>query len=208
MPSRTCNSTSRLLDLEAQGGRAANPVTRSILRHVDRPLQLPADLARYHQHPLCQSQEHPAITPNAFGTQHDIDEMLAAVKFHPPDRRSRTIEELIIEELRPVPQSRAMPTSIHDFKQRSGTVYHPSCTCRMGPDRRHLSWTSRLRVSRDQWLAGLRCVRFPPIFIAGNTNAHHDGGLEGRGPDPRRPPLGQWPIFTLAKSCGYTGSTI
>lgn len=59
---------------------------------------------------------------------------------------------------------------IDDFRQRSGTVYHPSCTCRMGPDPATSVIDARLRV---HGVAGLRVVDASsfPNLIAGNTNA-------------------------------------
>jgi choline dehydrogenase len=59
---------------------------------------------------------------------------------------------------------------IADFKARGGTVYHPSCTCRMGPDPASSVVDPRLRV---HGVAGLRVCDASvfPTLIAGNTNA-------------------------------------
>ncbi len=59
---------------------------------------------------------------------------------------------------------------IDDFRKRSGTVYHPSCTCRMGPDPATSVIDARLRV---HGVAGLRVIDASsfPNLIAGNTNA-------------------------------------
>lgn len=115
-------------------------------------------------------KEHPVITPNAFGTQHDIDEMLAAVKFIRKIAAQEPLKSLIIEELRPGPAIQSDADLIHDFKQRSGTVYHPSCTCRMGPDPKTSVVDSRLRVHGVQNLRVCDASVFPNL-IAGNTNA-------------------------------------
>ena len=59
---------------------------------------------------------------------------------------------------------------IHDMRQRSGTVYHHSCTCRMGPDPATSVVDARLRVHGLQGLRVCDASVFPNL-IAGNTNA-------------------------------------
>jgi choline dehydrogenase len=114
--------------------------------------------------------QHPAITPNAFGTDHDVAEMLAAVKFLRTIAAQEPIASLIAEELRPGPSVQTDEQLIRDFKQRSGTVYHPSCTCRMGPDAATSVVDARLRVHGIQNLRVIDASAFPSL-IAGNTNA-------------------------------------
>ncbi|MGL4405729.1 MAG: GMC family oxidoreductase, partial [Notoacmeibacter sp.] len=99
--------------------------------------------------------QHPQITPNAFGTDHDVSEMLAAVKYIRNIVAQEPIASLIAEELRPGPMVQSDADLIHDFKQRSGTVYHPSCTCRMGPDPATSVVDARLRV---HGVEGLRVI--------------------------------------------------
>jgi choline dehydrogenase len=115
-------------------------------------------------------KDHPRIAPNAFSTNHDVEEMLAAVKFVRRIASQEPMAKLIVEELRPGPAVRSDADLIHDFKQRSGTVYHPSCTCRMGPDPRTSVVDAKLRV---HGLDGLRVCDASvfPNLIAGNTNA-------------------------------------
>ena len=114
--------------------------------------------------------EHPRITPNAYSTQADVDEMLAAVKFLRRIAAQPPLSDLIEEELRPGPACKTDGDLIVDFRQRSGTVYHPSCTCRMGPDPASSVVDPRLRV---HGIAGLRVCDASvfPTLIAGNTNA-------------------------------------
>ena len=57
-----------------------------------------------------------------------------------------------------------------DFRQRASTVFHPTCTCRMGHDVHSSVLDERLRV---HGVAGVRVVdasAFPNI-TSGNTNA-------------------------------------
>ena len=114
--------------------------------------------------------QHPAITPNAFGTEHDVAEMLAAVKYLRHIAAQEPIAALIAEELRPGQLVQSDADLIHDFKQRSGTVYHPSCTCRMGPDPATSVVDPRLRVHGIQNLRIIDASAFPSL-IGGNTNA-------------------------------------
>ncbi len=113
---------------------------------------------------------HPVITANAFSTLHDVQEMLAAVKYLRHLAAQPPLARLIAEELRPGPEVQSDEAMIADFRARSGTVYHPSCTCRMGPDPATSVVDARLRV---HGIAGLRVVDASafPNLIAGNTNA-------------------------------------
>jgi choline dehydrogenase len=116
------------------------------------------------------ASDHPKITANAYGTEHDVQEMLDAVKFIRRIAAAPPFAELVAEELRPGPQVQSDADLIYDFKQRSGTVYHPSCTARMGRDANASVVDPQLRV---HGLAGLRVCDASvfPNLIAGNTNA-------------------------------------
>ena len=114
--------------------------------------------------------DHPAITANAYGTQHDVDEMLGAVKFIRRIAAASPFAELVAEELRPGPQVQSDADLVHDFKQRSGTVYHPSCTARMGRDASTSVVGPDLRVHGVEGLRVCDASVFPNL-IAGNTNA-------------------------------------
>ena len=113
---------------------------------------------------------HPTIVANAFSTNHDVEEMLAAVKFLRKLAAQPSMAGVIAEELRPGPDCTSDEALIADFRARSGTVYHPSCTCKMGPDAASSVVDPKLRV---HGVAGLRVVDASafPTLIAGNTNA-------------------------------------
>ena len=113
---------------------------------------------------------HPKIVANAFSTDHDVAEMLAAVKFLRKLAAQPSMAKVIAEELRPGPDCVSDEALIADFRARSGTVYHPSCTCRMGPDRASSVVDARLRVHGVQGLRVIDASAFPNL-IAGNTNA-------------------------------------
>lgn len=112
---------------------------------------------------------HPAIVANAFSTDHDVQEMLAAVKFLRVIAAQPAFAPLIAEELRPGPGVVSDEALIQDFRERSGTVYHPSCTCRMGPETSAVV-DAGLRVHGVEGLRVCDASAFPNL-IAGNTNA-------------------------------------
>ncbi len=113
---------------------------------------------------------HPRISFNAYSTNSDVEEMLAAVKFLRRIAAQEPLKGLMAEELRPGPEVTTDEAMIHDFKQRSGTVYHQSCTCRMGPDPSTSVVDARLRVHGVEGLRVCDASVFPNL-VAGNTNA-------------------------------------
>ncbi|WP_371924340.1 GMC family oxidoreductase [Aliihoeflea sp. 40Bstr573] len=114
--------------------------------------------------------EHPKIVANAFSTNHDVEEMLAAVKFLRRFTETDALRSLIAEEVLPGPSVRDDEALIDDFRRRSGTVYHPVSTCRMGPDPSNSVVTPRLRVHGIEALRIIDASVFPSV-VAGNTNA-------------------------------------
>jgi choline dehydrogenase len=113
---------------------------------------------------------HPRILANAYSTADDIAEMLDAVKFLRRIAAQKPLAEVIAEELRPGPACARDDELIADIRQRSGTVYHPSCTCRMGPDAKNSVVDPHLRVHGTKNLRVCDASVFPSL-IAGNTNA-------------------------------------
>jgi choline dehydrogenase len=113
---------------------------------------------------------HPRIVANAFSTEHDVTEMLAAVKYLRHIAAQPAFARLIKQELRPGPDCVSDADMTLDFRRRSGTVYHPSCTARMGADAATSVVDARLKV---HGVAGLRVIDASsfPNLIAGNTNA-------------------------------------
>ena len=113
---------------------------------------------------------HPRIVANAYSTNEDVAEMLEAVKFLRRIAAQKPLAEVIAEELRPGPACVTDEDLTHDIRQRSGTVYHPSCTCRMGPDGKTSVVDPHLRVHGVQNLRVCDASVFPSL-IAGNINA-------------------------------------
>ena len=113
---------------------------------------------------------HPRIVANGYSTDHDVAEMLDAVKFLRKLAATPSLAAVIAEELAPGPAIQSDDELIADFRQRSGTVYHPVGTCRMGPEASGAVVDARLRV---HGLSGLRVIdaSIMPNIVAGNTNA-------------------------------------
>ncbi|MER9403284.1 GMC family oxidoreductase N-terminal domain-containing protein [Mesorhizobium caraganae] len=114
--------------------------------------------------------DYPKIVANAYATNADVDEMLAAVKFVRKIASMPAMAEIIAEEVLPGPSIQSDADLITDFRKRSGTVYHPVSTCRMGPDAGQAVVDPRLKV---HGLDGLRVIDASifPANITGNTNA-------------------------------------
>lgn len=114
--------------------------------------------------------DYPKIVANAYSTNADVDEMLAAVKFVRKIASMPAMAEIIAEEVLPGPSIQSDADLITDFRKRSGTVYHPVSTCRMGPDAEQAVVDPRLKV---HGLDGLRVIDASifPANITGNTNA-------------------------------------
>lgn len=112
----------------------------------------------------------PRIVANAYSTDNDIKEMLDGVKFLRKLASMPSMVSVIEAELLPGPACRSDEELVADIRARSGTVYHPVGTCRMGPDPRDSVVDSRLRV---HGLTGLRVVDASifPTLVSGNTNA-------------------------------------
>ena len=112
----------------------------------------------------------PRIAANAFGHEADVADMLEGVKFLRQLAAQPALRAVVAAELAPGPDRITDADLAADFRRRSGSVYHPVGTCRMGLDRAGASVDARLRL---YGLAGLRVVDASvfPAIISGNTNA-------------------------------------
>ena len=112
----------------------------------------------------------PAIHGNYLNDQRDIDDVLRMARFIGRMQNSPSVQKLLAAP----PETNLLALSdneiIDDFRTRSGTVFHPCGTCRMGPDRRHSVVDSQLRVHGVGKLRVADAAIFPNITSA-NTNA-------------------------------------
>ena len=112
----------------------------------------------------------PKITANALSTDQDVTEMLAAVKELRNIANQSPLKEILVDELRPGLDVQTDEALINDFRERSGTVYHPSCTARMGLDVSQSVVDPNMKVHGIDGLRVCDASVFPTL-IAGNTNA-------------------------------------
>jgi len=112
----------------------------------------------------------PAIQPNYLATEHDLAETLEGVRFMRRLTAMPSLRAVIAEELAPGPAAGDEAALTAYIRETGVTVFHPSGTCRMGPDSREDVVDPALRV---HGLGGLRVADasiFPSI-PSGNTNA-------------------------------------
>jgi len=109
------------------------------------------------------------IYPNYLSAEDDIQQMLEGARLLRQLAATPVLSELIAEELKP---GRSMQTDadfIEDIRRRADTVFHPSCTCMMGPDPQTAVVDTSCRV---YGVEGLRVVDTSifPTLTSGNTN--------------------------------------
>ena len=78
----------------------------------------------------------PRIAPNALSAARDVQDMLEGVQLLRRLAAQPALREVIVAELAPGPHVVSEDALIADFRARSGTVYHPVGTCRMGAESR------------------------------------------------------------------------
>lgn len=109
----------------------------------------------------------PQIQPNYLDTQQDIDEARQGIALIHKIAETAPLADVVTGRL--VPE--IDPDDwIADFRARADTVYHPSCTCMMGPDPISAVVDHRLRVHGIEGLRVADTSVFPTV-TSGNTNA-------------------------------------
>ncbi len=113
---------------------------------------------------------HPRIQPNYLSTDEDIQEMVEGFQFLRGMATMKPFADVILEEITPGMAIVGETDIINDIKNRTDTVYHPTSTCRMGPDPQSSVVDNQLRVHNIGNLRIVDASIFPNI-ISGNTNA-------------------------------------
>ncbi|MBC7804171.1 MAG: GMC family oxidoreductase N-terminal domain-containing protein, partial [Candidatus Parcubacteria bacterium] len=111
----------------------------------------------------------PAIRYNYLATEYDRRTMIDGMRLLRRILEQPAIRPYIAEEERPGAQVQSDDDWLAYFRETGSTIYHPSCTARMGTGADAVV-DSHLRV---KGLAGLRVVdaSVMPAVISGNTNA-------------------------------------
>ena len=112
----------------------------------------------------------PTISGNYLDDHRDLEDVIRMARFIGRMQHSRPVQQVLASE--PDCDLLAMSDDaiIDDFKLRSGTVFHPCGTCRMGPDRQHAVVDADLRVYGVDRLRVADASVFPNITSA-NINA-------------------------------------
>jgi choline dehydrogenase len=112
----------------------------------------------------------PSIRPNYLSTQRDLDEARAGCRLLRRIAATRPLADVITGELYPGPKAVSDDDLLEDFRQRADTVYHPTCTARMGTDPADSVVDTRLRAHGLENLRIIDASVFPTV-TSGNTNA-------------------------------------
>ena len=114
--------------------------------------------------------DKPLIETNFLSTEHDLRDIVEGSRMVRSIANSAPLADILESEHLPGKAVQSDEDILKDFRARSGSVYHASCTCAMGVDPRTSVVDPRLRV---HGVAGLRVVDasvFPSV-TSGNTNA-------------------------------------
>ncbi|MAC79474.1 MAG: choline dehydrogenase [Rhodobacteraceae bacterium] len=114
--------------------------------------------------------DRPDILPHSLSTDHDRAAAIRAGRLLQRLARSAALTSARREALGPDVMTMDDNALLRDFRDRSTTVYHPSCTCRMGDSPVNSVVDARLRVHGLGRLRGVDASAFPNI-TSGNTNA-------------------------------------
>jgi choline dehydrogenase len=110
------------------------------------------------------------IYPNYLSHPDDITQMLEGAHLLRRLASMPALAEIIDSETRPGAAVQSDEEFIDDIRQRADTVFHPSCTCMMGPDRKTAVVDAACRVYGVERLRVVDTSVFPAL-TSGNTNA-------------------------------------
>jgi choline dehydrogenase len=110
------------------------------------------------------------IYPNYLSSEDDITQMLEGARLLRQLSQTPALAEIIDHEMTPGPSVQSDDDLIADIRKRCSTVFHPSCTCMMGPDSSTAVVDAKCRVYGVERLRVVDTSIFPTV-TSGNTNA-------------------------------------
>jgi len=115
------------------------------------------------------ANQHPIIQPNYLSTDFDRQTAIESLKFTRKIMETDAMRKHIASEHSPDPSATSDEDILDQARNIANTIYHPTSTCRMGPDERAVV-DARLRVNG---VTGIRVVdaSIMPELVSGNTNA-------------------------------------
>jgi choline dehydrogenase len=115
-------------------------------------------------------QDAPDIMPASLNTDDDKAAAVAASKVLQRFAYTASLRAVTTQAKTPDLMAMDNDALLRDFQQRASTVYHPTCTCRMGRTATDSVLDARLRVHGVSGLRIADASAFPNI-TSGNTNA-------------------------------------
>lgn len=110
------------------------------------------------------------IYPNYLSSEDDLTQMLEGARLLRQLAQMPALAEIIDREIKPGAEIQSDDDFIADIRSRADTVFHPSCTCMMGPDPKSAVVDTSCRVYGVERLRVVDTSVFPTV-TSGNTNA-------------------------------------
>ena len=113
--------------------------------------------------------EHPRIEANYLSTEYDKRVLVEGLKLARTISQSPAFAQHVDEEIEPGLHRTDHDSLMEHVRERGTTIFHPTSTCRMGPDDRAVV-DEKLRVKGLEGLRVADCSIMPTV-ISGNTSA-------------------------------------
>ena len=113
--------------------------------------------------------DKPKIVTNFLTDPQDIRDIMEGSALVRRIAAARPLADVMESEYLPGTQAQTEDDIVRDFRARSGSVFHASCTCAMGPDPATSVVDARLRVHGVKLLRVVDASIFPTV-TSGNTN--------------------------------------
>ena len=113
---------------------------------------------------------HPIIAPNYYSAEQDILEMLEGARLLRAMSKLPALSSIIEEEITPGLNYESDDELLDNIRANSSTIFHPTSTCMMGPDKNTAVVDTHCRVYGTNKLRVVDASVFPTV-TSGNTNA-------------------------------------